>query len=93
VAPLDQQLFKQSFQQSLPVNKMSAHNYRKLFTQKSAPINVSVKANNVVFQVQKVDKIQHLMSTGNDGQSSVLSPMFNVVDFRVAFVSTKDKNS
>lgn len=93
MVPPDQQSFNPLLQQSLAINKMSAHAYRKLFTQESAPINVSFKANNVVFQVQKVDKIQHLMSTDNDGQSPVLSPMFNVAECRADFVSTKDNNS
>lgn len=53
------------------------------------PINVAFEANNVVVHVKKVDQIQNLMSKGNDGQSSVLSPVFNVVDYHVAF----DKNT
>jgi len=40
-----------------------------------------------------VDNIQQLLPTGNDGQSSVLSPMFNVAKYRAEFVSTKDKAS
>jgi hypothetical protein len=92
VVPPANQSLQPLLQQSSAVKKMSAQVYRKLFAQDSAPINVSFKANNTVFQVQKVDKIQHLL-TGHNAQSSVLSPTFNAADYSAEFVSTKDKAS
>jgi hypothetical protein len=71
--------------------KMPASAYRKLFSKETAPINVSFNANNVVFQVQKVDNFQHLLP--NDDQASVLSPMFKAADYHAEFVSTRDSSS
>ena len=90
--PPAKQSLRPSLQQSSAI-KMSASAYRKLFTKETTPINVSFNANNDVFQVQKVDNIQHLLSTGNDDQSSVLSPMINATDYRAEFFSTKDNSS
>jgi len=91
-APPAKQSLRPLLQQSSTI-KMPASAYRKLFSKETTPINVSFNANNVVFQVQKVDNIQHLLSTGNDDQSSVLSPMFKVADYRAEFDSTKDNSS
>jgi len=88
VVPPANQSFQPLLQQSSAIKKMSVHAYRKLFAQETTPINVSFKDNNDVFQVQKV-----VLSTGHDGQSSVLSPTFNATDYRTEFVSIKDKTS
>lgn len=93
MAPHAQQTFMESTQQSVALKKMSAHAYRKLFAQEPAPINVSFNANNAVFQVQKVDKIQHLMPRDTNDQATVISPMVNAADYRATFVSTKDNSS
>jgi hypothetical protein len=72
---------------------MSAQAYRNLFTQETAPINVSFNANNAVFQVQKVDNFQHLLPKNNNDQSSVLSPILNANEYRAEFNATKDSSS
>jgi hypothetical protein len=93
VVPPANQSFQPLLQQSSTVKKMSAQAYRNLFAQETTPINVSFKANNVVFQVQKVDKVQQLLPTGHDGQSSMVSPTFNATNYHAALVSTKDKSA
>jgi len=85
----------QSSHQLLGNNKltMTGPSFRKLFGNNFAPINVAFKGNNDVIQVQKVDQIQNLTSKDNNWQSSVLSDVFNVVDYRVVFDSTKEKST
>lgn len=83
----------QLMQQSLGNQKLTGPDFRKLFTKDSAPINVAFKRNNFVIQLHKVYKIQTLMSKSKNVQSSSLSSIFNVVAYRAAFDSTKEKSS
>ena len=93
MVPFVQQSSQQSIQHSLAAKKMSAHAYRKLFTNDSVPINVSFKTNNAAFQGQKVDNILQIGPTAIDEQSTVLSPVFNAIDYRAEFASNKDNSS